>query len=131
VEGVLTDGGRATGGGRAGRACSGGGGGAPGPPFPVPVAAVSLRAGLEASPSEARFPAAGGGGGSSSEGGTGAYSSVSDGLAWGRLRAEGSTTRAMRAATPRASRGGHFRAHHGLLPRPSGLGSSIANDRAP
>src|SRR5439155_15018431 len=112
VDGVLMAGGRTAAGGGGSSAAGAGPGPGPVPPVPTPVSAgPETRPGLEAIPSEARLPAAGGGGGSSSDGGTGAYSSVSVGFAWGRSSAEGSTATAMRTASAMASRGGYCRPH--------------------
>jgi hypothetical protein len=78
-------------------------------------------------PSDARFPAAGGGGGSSSDGGTGAYSRVSVGLAWGRFSADGRTATAMRTARAMARSGGYFRAQGEPFRRPSLVLTAVAN----
>jgi hypothetical protein len=104
-------GGRMAAGGGGSSAAGAGPGPGPSPPVPTPVSAgPDTSPGLEASPSDARFPAAGGGGGSSSDGGTGAYSNVSVGLAWGRFSADGRTATAMRTARAIARSGGYFRA---------------------
>ena len=109
VDGVFTAGGRAAaGGGGGGSSAAGAGPGPlPAPPVPTPLSdGPETRPGLDASPSETRLPAAGGGGGSLSEGGTGAYSSVSVGLAWGRFSAEGRAKTTSDSATAMSNSGG-------------------------
>ena len=132
VDGVLIAGGRTAPGGGGSSAAGAGPGPGPSPPVPTPVSAgPETMPGLEARPSETRLPAAGGGGGSSSDGGTGAYSSVSVGLAWGRFSADGRTATAMRTASAMASSGGYFRAHVEPFRRSSGEPNTSANRASP
>src|SRR5437867_2540919 len=128
----MAGGSTAAGGGGASSAAGAGPGPLPAPPVPTPLAdGPEASPGLDAIPSEVRLPAAGGGGGSLSDGGTGAYSSVSVGLAWGRFSAEGSTATAMRTARAMASRGGYFRAQDEPCRRSSMVPSTVANRDSP
>ena len=117
----------AAGGGGSSAAAGAGPGPLPAPPVPTPLSpGPETSPGLEASPRDERLPAAGGGGGSSSDGGTGAYSATSVGLAWGRFSADGSTATAMRTASAMASSGGYFRAQDEPLRRSSMVPSTVA-----
>src|ERR1044071_8798589 len=86
------------------------GGGMPGPPSLPPGAPPWVRPDVLPRPRLPRLPPTGGGGLSLS-GGTGANSSVVEGLLWGTLSDDGRTTAATRMATRRAKRGGYLRAH--------------------
>src|SRR5882762_5325487 len=116
-------GGRMAAGGGPSSVAGAGPGPLPAPPVPTPLSdGPETSPALDARPRDARLPAAGGGG---------AYSSVSVGLAWGRLSAEGSTATAMRTASAMASSGGYFRAQDEPFRRSSMVPSTVANRDSP